>query len=63
MSKKIRLIRTAIVEYEPRFEYYAEGSTIEDVAKIDLKWAEYDPELTFGDCVVSDEIRYEIFED
>jgi hypothetical protein len=31
----IRLIRTTIVEYEPNKEYYPEGFTLVDIAKID----------------------------
>lgn len=61
MAKKIRLIRTMIVEYEPLVELYPEGSTIEEIAQIDADAD--DRELLFdGDDLVKDEIRWEIFE-
>jgi len=34
---KIRLTRTTIVEYEPTTEYYPEGMTLEEMAKMDTE--------------------------
>lgn len=34
---KIRLTRTTIVEYEPTLEYYPEGMTLEEMAKMDTE--------------------------
>ena len=58
--KKIRLIRTTIVEYVPEPSYYPEGSTIKQMAEIDMQ--QDDRELTF-DNNISDEIRYEIIDE
>lgn len=55
--KKIRLIRTMIVEYVPQAENYPEGFTIEQMAELDSQAD--DRELTFDKCV-SDEVSYEI---
>jgi hypothetical protein len=60
MAKKIRLIRTMVVEFEPDPHYYPEGATIEQIAEIEAKTQ--DRELLFDDCV-KDEVRWEIFED
>lgn len=57
---KIRLTRISIVEYEPEVEYYPNGSTFEDMARIDANAD--DREALFIDCV-SDEITWEIIED
>jgi len=62
--KKIRLIRTIIIEYVPNVEHYPGCTTIEQMAEVDLQGANDDPELTFGDNpgLVIDEIKYEIVE-
>lgn len=64
MSKKIRLIRTIILEYTPIPEHYPECITIEEMAKIDIEGAIDDPQLTFEDNenTIKDEVKYEIVE-
>jgi len=57
--KKVRLIRTTIVEYTPDPVFYPEGSTIEQMAEIDIQ--SDDREMLFEDSI-SDKIKYEIFE-
>ena len=59
MTKKIRLIRTMIIEYEPNPDYYDEGTTIEQMAQIDATLD--DRELLFDNCV-SDEVKWEIID-
>jgi hypothetical protein len=49
-----------VIEYEPEAKFYPEGSTIEQMAEIDMQTE--DKELLFGDCV-SDTITYEIIGD
>lgn len=61
MTKKIRLIRTTIKEYTPYPEYYPEGCSIEEMAKIDAE--QEDREFTFEDDIVSDEVKWEIIEE
>jgi hypothetical protein len=62
MAKKIRLIRTMVVEYTPDPEWYPEGFTIEQMAELDANAD--DRELTFsGDHLIKDEVRWEIIED
>jgi len=58
--KKIRLIRTTIVEYVPDPNYYPEGYTIEQMAEIDMQAD--DRELMFENPI-SDKIRYEIVDE
>lgn len=56
--KKIRLIRTTVVEYEPNAECYPEGFTIEQMAELDSKHE--DSYMLFEESL--DEITYEIIE-
>ena len=58
--KMIRLIRTTIVEYLPEPSFYPKGLTIEQMAELDIQAD--DREMLF-DSNVSDEIKYEIFDD
>jgi len=62
--KKIRLIRTTIIEYVPVPDYYPIGSTIEQMAEIDVN--QEDRELLFSETsdviCKSDEVTYEILE-
>jgi len=58
--KKIRLIRTQIIEYVPNPEHYPEGSSIEDMARIDAE--NDDVDLTFAECD-NEVVTYEIIED
>ena len=58
--KKIRLIRTTIIEYYPESEWYPTGSTIEQMAEIDID--SEDREGLF-DRECTDEVRYEIIEE
>lgn len=61
MGKKIRLIRTMVLEYEPIVEAYPEGSTIEQMAQIDANTDT--PDLLFGSCALEeDNIKYEIID-
>ena len=57
--KKIRLIRTTVIEYIPVPEYYPEGFTIEQMAELDANTD--DREMLF-DRECKDDIRIEIFE-
>jgi hypothetical protein len=57
--KKIRLIRTTIIEYIPDPDYYDEGITIEQMAEVDINSDDRDA-LFEREC--TDEVRYEIFE-
>lgn len=57
--KKIRLIRTMIMEYEPDPNYYPENATIEQIAEIDMN--SDDRELLFDNCIL-DEIKYKIID-
>ena len=59
MSKKIRLIRTIVKEYEPNPDYYPEGLSIEQMAELDAN--NDDVELMF-DEVDEDEISWEIID-
>ena len=62
MTKKIRLIRTMVVEYVPNPEWYPEGFTIEQMAELDANVD--DRELMFsGDDLIKDEVKWEIVED
>lgn len=56
---KIRLTRTTIVEYEPNPDYYPEGFTLEQMAKMDIENDE--SYLLFGNAN-SEEIKVEIIE-
>jgi hypothetical protein len=57
--KKIKLIRTTVVEYEPNPNFYPDGVTTEEIAEMDAK-AE-DRDLLFsGDNVISDTVSYEL---
>lgn len=61
MGKKIRLIRTMIVEYEPDPAAYDDDTTtIEQMAEFDANAD--DRELIFDDCV-SDIVKWEIIEE
>lgn len=60
-KKKIRLIRTMIVEYEPNPEHYPEGASIEEMAIIDV--ASDDVDLLFSGDLKEDSVDYEIIED
>ncbi|TCK01382.1 UNVERIFIED_ORG: hypothetical protein BDK47_11673 [Anoxybacillus amylolyticus] len=61
MTKKIRLIRTMVVEYVPDERWYPEKFTIEQMAQLD---ATSDRELMFsGDRLIKDEVKWEIVED
>lgn len=57
MTKKIRLTRTTIFEYEPEAKYYEEGFTIEQMAEFDANADDRD--LLFSQCD-SDEVKWEI---
>jgi hypothetical protein len=57
MTKKIRMIRTTIVEYEPIAEYYPDCNTIEDMAVFDSNMD--DREALFSECL-SDNVKWEI---
>lgn len=59
MTKKIRLIRTMIVEYEPQPEFY-ETDSIEEMAQIDSKTEDID--MLF-DFLEEDTISWEVIED
>lgn len=59
MTKKIRLIRTMIIEYEPQPEFY-ETDSIEEMAQIDSKTEDLD--MLF-DFLEEDTISWEIIED
>lgn len=60
MSKKIRLIRTMVTEYEPVTEYYEEGSTIEEMAELDA--SADDLESVFTE-LKSDEVEWQIVDE
>lgn len=60
MSKKVRLTRVTIVEYELNPEYYPDNITYEQMAAIDVEAG--DRELLFDDAI-SDEVAWEIIED
>lgn len=59
MTKKIRLIRTMVIEYEPQPEFY-ETDSIEEMAQIDSKTEDLD--MLF-DFLEEDTISWEIIED
>ena len=59
--KKIRLIRTTIVEYVPEPANYPIGSTIEQMADIDVN--QEDREALFDTDCVSDTVTFEIIEE
>lgn len=58
--KKIRLVRTMVVEYEPDLEVYPNDWTIEEMAQCDANAD--DRELTF-DVVQLDNVAWEVVED
>lgn len=60
MSKKIRLIRTMVIEYKPVKEHYPGCETIEDMAVLDANADDRD--LLF-DCCVKDEVKWVIIND
>lgn len=60
MTKKIRLTRIQVIEYEPNPEFYKEGMTIEEMAQHDANFD--DPELMFDNCL-EDTIQYEIIDE
>ncbi|MGM7720557.1 hypothetical protein [Metabacillus sp. Hm71] len=58
MTKKIRITRTMVIEYEPDPNYYPEGSTIEEMAQIDANtegfettFAEWDDEIVTWEII------------
>lgn len=53
MSKKIRLIRTLVMEYEPDCSRYPAGTTLEQIAQAEQYGF-------WPDRVVSDDVRYEL---
>jgi hypothetical protein len=59
---KVRMIRTMIVEYEPNPKYYPKGSTIEEMASIDIEQMKEsgDYESLFDNELISDELKFEI---
>lgn len=62
MTKKIRLVRIQVLEYEPDPLYYTEGSTIEEMAEVDFS----NIDIYFDEDIVGDgysqEVGYEIVE-
>lgn len=58
MMKKIRLIRTMVMEYEPNPEHYPKGASLEEMAKMDM--SADDRELLFEGNLISDELRCEV---
>lgn len=60
MAKKIRMVRTQVIEYVPNPAYYPDGSSIEDMAKIDAE--SDDLESVFTD-LIDDSVTYTILDD
>lgn len=58
MAKKIRLIRTTVIEIEPNPEWYPEGYTIEQIAEIEANLD--DREMQFSEDVIFDDVKWEI---
>ena len=54
MTKKIRLIRTTVVEYVPNPENYDGAKTLEDMAKIDMSTDDRDLLFDFMDLKSDD---------
>lgn len=61
MGKKIRLIRTMVVEYEPNPKDYPDGATIEEMAQMDTETN--DINSFFSGKLMDDEVVFEIVED
>jgi len=59
--KKIRLIRTTIIEFIPNPEHYPDEYTIEQMAELECD--QDDRELLFSGDHLSDEVKYEIVEE
>jgi hypothetical protein len=59
--KKIRLIRTMILEFEPDPDYYPEGSILEEMAEIEYNQNFEDRDAQFSEAQ-SDTVTYEIIE-
>ncbi|HEK9102627.1 hypothetical protein KFD70_21530 [Bacillus pfraonensis] len=59
MAKKIRLIRTMVIEYVPDPKHYEEGMTIEEMAKFD---AESDDLESIFTELESDVVKWEIID-
>ena len=57
--KKIRLIRTTILEFEPNPEDYWNGATLDEMAQAECEFE--DKDLQFLGAI-SDTVRYEIIE-
>lgn len=51
---RIRATRITIKEYDVIEEYYPNGSTKEDILKIDTENFNNDPEMCFSNCDIDD---------
>lgn len=61
MAKKIRMVRTMVMEYTPDPEHYPEGMTIEEMAQLDTETDDW--EALFDGVLESDEITFTIVEE
>lgn len=61
MAKKIRMVRTMVMEYTPDPENYPEGMTIEEMAQLDTETDDW--EALFDGVLESDEITFTIVEE
>lgn len=60
MTKKIRMVRTMVMEYTPDPENYPEGFTIEQMAQLDAGTDDF--ELLFDTELKSDKVTFTIEE-
>lgn len=62
-ANKVRLIKTIIVEYEPKPEFYPEGSTKADMARIDVQSDCAEFGVFSGNIgTITEQVEYEIIE-
>ena len=59
---KIRLTRIQVLEYTPDSSFYPDGSTLDDMRKIDAGIAEDDPNMIFDDDSTAETITSEIID-
>ena len=62
--KKIKLVQTRVLIYEPYKDWYPEGMSIEEMAEMDMRHVNHEDSIVFNDEIgeFEDMISYEIIE-